>query len=155
MATKLLGVVHDEKYAKSVIKKLGQLKEGQTVALEIDPKGLMFFEKIFRSKKEYKRTKIYKYVEKVVWKAKGKKIGIDASGLLFFYKIFEHVKKSGGKCISLCTAYTSVRAAAEPTRFKRDLLNFIRARLFKKRIIKTKPDYALMGSSHVKIVQKC
>ncbi len=172
MVTKLLAVAHLPRNAAKSIGKLGDLKAGQTMMLEICPKEAALFERIYDSK-DSKTNRVFEFAKKqidsastVLQKKTGKKISDQrkntftksySTNLYFFYRIFEHAKKKNVKCLSLDSDITRKKvtqfALERRVREEEKLTLLVRERAWTRRIKKTEPDYAVIGLIHLNELQ--
>lgn len=144
----LLGVAHHPRYAKevkSILEK--ELKPGQIIGLEITPSYLPLFEKIYKS--HFIPGGKY-YESHLIPERK-----------YFFYDLMVFAKQKGAKIVALDSDYGLSKATAlkkQAKTFKErwhtGLLALpARERFMASRIIKSKPDFVVVGAGHLKEIE--
>ncbi len=170
MVTKLLGAAHSEKTAEIVIRKLVGLKAGETIALEICPKEATLFEKIIVDEKPYVKGKIFRNImirffaannadaaianlknrtgQRIEKPDRERKIKHYFDSLVFFYKIFAYAKRKNANYIALDSDIAR-KMLLENIIEARQLSTSVRESGWKRRIMKSKPDYVVIGRGHL------
>lgn len=173
-AIELIGVKHEIQFVGTVEERLEKkLRQGQTLGLEISPDRLREYEQIFD---ELEVKKSQKYLEDALWArwAKANKFPSELTSLNheqikrlygktkigerfekiflnegFFYELFALARKKGIIIIPLDSPYGVSMAWRRAPPLGDLALTPVREKFMASRIIRLKPDYAVIGYLHV------